>query len=170
MTNTAQQMVVMGKISGIYGVRGWLKVFSHTDPRENILSYSPWYLKDAEQWRPVDVIEGRRQGKNVLAHLKGYDDRDAAAALIETEIAINRDQLPQLPEGEYYWSDLLGMQVETVDGIELGCIDKLMQTGANDVIVVAGERQRLIPYIKNDVVVNVDLQARRMQVNWDPEF
>lgn len=170
MTNTAQQMVVMGKISGIYGVRGWLKVFSHTEPRENILSYSPWYLKDAEQWRSVDVIEGRRQGKNVLAHLKGCDDRDAAAALIETEIAINRDQLPQLPEGEYYWSDLLGMQVETLDGIKLGCIDKLMQTGANDVIVVAGERQRLIPYIKNDVVVNVDLQARRMQVNWDPEF
>ena len=166
----AQEMIVVGKISGLYGVRGWCKVFSHTEPRDNILKYSPWYLRKGNAWQAVELLEGRQQGKGILAHLKGCDDRDAAAALIGTEVAIKPEQRASLAEDEYYWSDLIGCQVETIDGVALGHIESMMETGANDVIVVAGERERLIPFVQGDVVVEVDIAARRVRVDWDPDF
>ena len=165
-----QDMIVIGKISGIYGVRGWCKVFSHTEPRDNILKYSPLYLRVGNEWQAVELLEGRQQGKGIVAHLKGCDDRDAAAALMGTEVAIKTEQRGSLEADEYYWSDLIGCQVETIDGIELGHIEKMMETGANDVIVVAGERERLIPFIQGDVVVEVDIAAKRVRVDWDPDF
>jgi 16S rRNA processing protein RimM len=166
----APQMIVVGKISGLYGVRGWCKVFSHTEPRDNILMYSPWYLRKGNEWQAVELQEGRQHGKGIIAHLQGCDDRDAAAALMGTEVAIKREQLASLAADEYYWSDLVGCQVETVDGVELGHIDRMMETGANDVIVVAGERERLIPFVQGDVVVEVDTAAKRVRVDWDPDF
>jgi 16S rRNA processing protein RimM len=170
MSESAQNMIVVGKISGLYGVRGWCKVFSHTEPRDNILMYSPWYLRKGNEWQAVELQEGRQHGKGIIAHLQGCDDRDAATALMGTEVAIKREQLASLAADEYYWSDLVGCQVETVDGVELGHIDRMMETGANDVIVVAGERERLIPFVQGDVVVEVDIAAKRVRVDWDPDF
>jgi 16S rRNA processing protein RimM len=170
MSESAQDMIVVGKISGLYGVRGWCKVFSHTEPRDNILMYSPWYLRKGNEWQAVEVVEGRQHGKGIIAHLQGCDDRDAAAALMGTEVAIKREQLGSLAEDEYYWSDLIGCRVETVDGVELGHIERMMETGANDVIVVAGERECLIPFVQGDVVVEVDIAAKRVRVDWDPDF
>jgi len=163
-------MIVVGKIAGLFGVRGWCKIFSHTSPRKNILQYSPWYLKRDGQWQAYKVEQGRPQGKGLVAQLEGIDDRDVAATLVGSEIAIKPAQLPQLQQGEYYWSDLIGLDVETVTGTPLGKVTSMMETGANDVIVVNGERERLIPFVQPDVVVDVDTEAGVMKVDWDAEF
>ncbi len=164
------EMVVMGRISGLYGVKGWVRVFSHTQPRDSVLGYSPWYLGIDGSWEPRAVISGRDQGKGLVARVEGCVDRDQAMALLGVEIAVRRDQLPELDEGDYYWSDLEGLRVVTTTGADLGVVDHLFETGANDVLVVVGERERLIPYLWQDVVVKVELANRLMVVDWDPEF
>lgn len=161
--------VVLGRVSGLFGVRGWVKVFSDTAPRENILGYPHWYLQRHGQWQAYDLLDGRRQGKAVVARLEGCDDRDQAAELIGADIAIRRDQLPPAKAGEYYWTDLQDLRVETLGGIDLGKVDHLFETGANDVLVVKGDRQRLIPFI-DGVIGEIDLDAGRIRVDWDPDF
>ncbi|HDN69444.1 MAG TPA: 16S rRNA processing protein RimM, partial [Gammaproteobacteria bacterium] len=101
---------------------------------------------------------------------KDCHDRDAAAALTGTDIGIYRSQLPPVDADEYYWSDLMGMQVITKDDQVLGVVDHLLETGANDVIVVKGEQEHLVPYIKGQVVKSVDLEARIIRVEWDPDY
>ncbi len=163
-------MLVVGRVVGLFGVHGWVKVLSHTDPREEIVRYHPWFLRRETQWQPIKVVDGHRHGKGVIARLAGVEDRDAARELVGVDIAIRRDQLPPLDPGEYYWADLEGLRVVTVDGVELGTVDHLLETGANDVLVVRNDRERLIPYIRGDVVVEVDREAGVMRVDWDPDF
>ncbi|MGD8378525.1 MAG: ribosome maturation factor RimM [Gammaproteobacteria bacterium] len=164
------ERVTLGRICGLFGVRGWVKVFSYTDPRENIVNYSPWLVRLGGEWRSFRVLEGRRQGKNVIARLEGIDDRDQAMPLLHAEVAIERAGLPELAAGEYYWADLQGLEVVTVGGLILGRVDQLLETGANDVLVVQGERERLIPWVRGEVVRKVDTAAGRIEVDWDPEF
>ncbi len=170
-------MILLGKVSGVFGVKGWVKVHSDTEPRENILTYSPWYLQRQGQWQEYRLLAGKRQGKTVIAQLEHVSDRDVAVELRDTRIAIRRSQLPSAEEGNYYWSDLVGLQVVTTTGIELGQIDALMETGANDVLVVhekadAGHKpvERLIPFIQDAVVKSIDLSSGEMIVDWDPDF
>lgn len=170
MPKAPSDLVTVGRICGLYGVRGWVRVFSHTDPREGIVRYSPWYLRLGGEWREVRLAEGRRQGKGVVARLEGCEDRDQAARLMGAEIAVRRDQLPPLPPGEYYWTDLEGLRVVTREGVELGVVARLMETGANDVLVVRGERERLVPYLPERVVLEVDLEGGVIRVDWDPDF
>jgi len=165
-----EAQVVAGRISGVYGIKGWVKVFSYTQPRENILSYSPWILRRGTDCQTLQVSEGRRQGAGVVAHLEGFHDRDAARSLTGVEIVINRSQLAATGEGEYYWVDLIGLQVLTTDGELLGTVDHLLATGANDVLVVQGERERLIPFIQGDVVTEVDLEQGLIRIDWDTGF
>lgn len=165
-----QQLVSVGKISGFFGVKGWVKVFSFTDPRDNILTYSPWILKKGTEEKTIAVKDGQLQGKTIVAQLDGINDRDQAASLMGWEVLIRHEQLPAPAEGEYYWSELVGLDVETVDGVYLGKIDSLLETGANDVIVVKGDRERAIPFLVDQVIVNIDLDAGKMIVDWDPEF
>ncbi len=165
-----QQHISVGKISGVFGIKGWVKVFSFTDPRENILTYSPWLLIKGDEIKSVTVVGGQLQGKTIVAQLNGINDRDQAASLMGWDIFITRDQLPKAAKGEYYWSQLIGLSVETVQGVQLGVIDSLLETGANDVIIVQGERERVIPFLQGQTVINVDLNAGRMIVDWDPEF
>lgn len=162
------ELVVLGRVSALYGVHGWVKVFSETDPINNILSYKPWFLKIGNDWRAYPVASARPHGRTLVAKFEGCDDRDAAAALIDATIAVRRDQLPQLPPGEYYWTDLTGLTVVTLEGVELGTVDRLFSTGANDVIVVRGERERLIPFTRDHV--EVDLEQGKLRVAWDPDF
>jgi 16S rRNA processing protein RimM len=164
------EWVILGRISGLYGVRGWVRVYSHTSPRDNILDYSPWYLQRAGRWEKVKLKEGRVQGKGVVVQLEGYTDRDRAAELLQCDIAIRYDQLPALRPDEYYWADLEGLRVQTTEGIELGVVDHLFETGANDVMVVKGDRERLIPFLQQDVIHKIDLEAGLVVVDWDPEF
>jgi len=162
--------VVIGRVSGLYGVRGWVKVHSYTAPRENILTYAPWYLCLEGRWRAMAPREGRLQAKAVVARLADCSDRNQAAALLGAEIAVRRDQLPEAGEDEYYWSDLEGLRVRTAQAVDLGVVDHLFETGANDVLVVHGDRERLIPYLWGRVVRSVDLREREMVVDWDPDF
>lgn len=161
--------VVLGRVSGLFGVQGWIKVFSDTSPRENILGYPRWYLKQDGEWQPHALLDGRRQGKGIVARLEGCSDRDRAAELIGADIAVRRDQLPDAGAGEYYWTDLQGLRVETLEGVDLGRVDHLFETGANDVMVVQGGRQRLIPFV-DGVIDRVDLGAGVIRVDWDEDF
>lgn len=170
VNESAMQKVILGRINGLFGVRGWVKVFSHTEPRENIIDYRDWYLDRHGDWKPFRVEQGRRHGKGVIAKLAGIDDRDQAAALIGSDIAVGRDQLPPLPSGEYYWADLEGLQVVTLEGVALGKVSHLFATGANDVMVVQGERERMLPFVLPDVIKQVDLEQGVIEVDWDPDF
>lgn len=165
-----QQHISVGKISGVFGIKGWVKVFSFTDPRENILTYSPWLLKKDDETKTVSIVDGQLQGKTIVAQLTGVNDRNQAESLMGWDIFITQDQLPKAAKDEYYWSDLIGLQVETVDGVQLGRVDSLLETGANDVIIVQGERERVIPFLQGQTIINVDLVAGRIIVDWDPEF
>jgi 16S rRNA processing protein RimM len=166
----ADDLVVLGKISGIYGVNGWVRVYSYTSPRDNILAYPQWLLKRRGGWEMHKLCSGKKHGKGIVVKIEGCDDRDQAAAMMDLEIAVYQDQLPKAEAGEYYWRDLEGLQVETVDGIVLGKIAELFVTGANDVIVIKGDRERLVPFVTDDVVKSVDLEANLMVVDWDPDF
>lgn len=180
MIDQVQEWVPLGKVSGLFGVKGWVKVFSDSQPRENILSYSPWYLKRDGQWQAFELISGKAHGKGVIAQLAGCTDRDAAAELIGSSIAIKREQLPETEADEYYWADLKGLKVINLDGIELGKIISLLETGANDVMVVLAEdgakdkkgkkRERLIPYVAKEIVHEVNLEQGFMTVDWDADF
>jgi len=165
-----QQHINVGRISGVFGIKGWVKVFSFTDARENILNYSPWLLKKDSETRVVNVIDGNLQGKAVVAQLDGVSDRDQAASLMGWDIFIRPDQLPKVAKNEYYWSDLVGLVVETNLGIQLGTVDGLLETGANDVVIVKGERERAIPFLQGKTIINIDLDAGKMIVDWDPDF
>ena len=171
-TDTGTRWIVLGQITGLYGIQGWVKVFSHTEPRASITEYNPLYLAttNTENWQAFQVATGRAQGKGVVIKFDGIDDRDAAANLLKQQIAIKREQLPSLTDDDFYWADLQNLRVVTVDGVELGVVDHLFDTGANDVVVVKGERERLIPFLRDTVINNIDLSAGVMTVDWDPEF
>lgn len=166
MARPPDRRVAVGRIAGVFGVGGWVKIYSYTRPRETILRYNPWQLCIDDVWRERRLVEGRRQGNGIVARIAGCEDRDAAAALVGAEIAIAAAQMPALPEREYYWADLEGLRVVNLAGRELGRVSHLFETGANDVLVVRGERERLIPFGK-DVIHEVDLDAGVLRVDWD---
>jgi len=165
-----QQQINVGKISGVFGVKGWVKVFSFTDNKENILNYSPWLLKKDSETRLIKVIDGKLQGKAVVAQLEAVNDRDQAASLMGWDVFITPDQLPKAAKDEYYWSDLIGLSVETSLGVQLGVIESLMETGANDVVIIKGDRERVIPFLQGQTIISIDLDNTRMIVDWDPDF
>ena len=167
---TATRRVVLGKVSGLFGVRGWVKLWSFTDPVENLLDYPELELGHAGQWRQLRLLEGRAHGEGLVGRFEGCDDRDAAAALVGLELAVARERLPAAAPGEYYWADLVGLEVITREGERLGRVGQMMATGANDVMVVEGERERLVPFLPGRFVDEVDLAGGRIVVDWDPEF
>lgn len=162
--------MTVGRISGLFGVRGWVKVFSHTEPRERVLEYQPWLVEQAGTVRELRVNDGRAHGKGVVALIDGFDTRDAAATLVGATIRISRAQFAPLDENEFYHADLEGLDVVTKSGHALGQVDHLFETGANAVMVVRGERERLVPFTPGVAVLEVDLVGRRITVDWDPEF
>lgn len=169
--------VVVGRVVGVYGVKGWVKVFSHTDPMDNILEYRPWFLETEQGWEQVALTDGRRQGKGLVARLADCEDRDQAQErFVGRQIAIQRDSLPEPGDNEFYWRDLIGLRVVLEDQRDLGVVKTLMETGANDVLVVRGDkdsldqRERLIPWIPDQVILGVDRQHGTLTVDWDPEF
>jgi 16S rRNA processing protein RimM len=161
--------VVLGRVVGVHGVKGWVKVESETRPREAIFAYSPWELGNARGWHSRKVLAGRPSGAGLTAQLEGIEDRDRARELIGATIAIPRDQLPPAGPGSYYWADLQGCAVINRRDIDLGTVSHLIETGANDVLVVHNGRERLIPYI-DSVVLEVDLEGRVIRVDWDEDF
>ena len=163
------ETICVGHIIGAQGVKGWVKVFSNTSPRENILNYSPWQIKTGDRIETAEV-SGRLQGKNVVVKLAGVEDREQAIELVGSRIFIMSEQLPNLDEGDYYWSDLIGLEVESLQAEPLGTIEMMMETGANDVMVLRGDRERLIPFVMDDVVKQIDLTNKRIVVDWKPDY
>jgi len=161
------QPVILGRISGLFGVKGWVKVYSYTEPREAVLNYDRWLLSGKDGWQDATVAEGQRHGKTVIVRIDGYDDRDQAAGLIGTEIGIPRDELPETEGDQYYWSELEGLSVVDRDGTALGKVSHLLETGANDVMVVKGDTERLIPFAMDKVVLGVDLTKGEIRVDWE---
>ena len=170
-TPVRERHVLLGRIVGLFGVDGWVKVESYTEPRQRIFSYRPWLLKSAEETVEVDGAHGRAQGKGIVATLPGVTDRDAASGLIGAEIWIPRAALPKPKRGEYYWTDLEELDVINSEGVAFGKVSHLFSTGANDVLVVRdGERERLIPFVLEQFVKEVDFESGRITVDWDPDF
>lgn len=167
MTDSEIQPVLLGRIEGLYGVKGWVKVFSYTKPREAILNYDHWLVLRNDQWRPLALLQGKRHGKSVIACLEGIEDRDAAAGLLGCDVGVARGDLPDIESGRYYWTDLEGMKVVDRGGDEIGKVAYVMETGANDVLVTVGERERLIPFVADKVILDVDLANGVITVDWD---
>jgi 16S rRNA processing protein RimM len=171
------ERIVMGKLGSTYGIRGWLKVFSYTDNAESIFDYSPWYLNQKGEWVEYKVESWKRHGQGYVCKLAGLDVREDAQLMTNFEIAIDPASLPELSEDEFYWRELFGMQVFTTKGYNLGEVTDLLETGSNDVLVIKanlkdafGQKERLIPYLEEQVIKKVDREARRIEVDWDPGF
>lgn len=181
--------LVLGGISGVFGVKGWVKVFSETDPLENILSYSPWYVEVNKQWKAFKLLDGKRHGKAVIAQLEGVNDRDKAEDLKRARIAIDPSQLAETEENEFYWRDLKTCSVVNQAGYEFGQVVDILETGANDVLVIHSKELKesnskskpndksrpkpvefLIPYIWDSVILKVDLDAALIEVDWEPDY
>ncbi|MEH6516417.1 MAG: ribosome maturation factor RimM [Halioglobus sp.] len=169
------QYLIAGKITGCFGIKGWVKIHSYTDPMENFLGFEGWMLKRRDGYEPITFQNGKRQGKGLVAQIKGVDDRNAAETFKGLEVAVEADLLPNLEQGDFYWRQLQGLQVWCLEQDKrelLGTVDYLIETGANDVLVVKAtedsldDRERLIPYLPGDVVSRVDLEQGVIEVNW----
>jgi 16S rRNA processing protein RimM len=167
---------IMGKVTSVYGVKGWVKVFSYTQPKGNLGKYSVWTLEKGGHKKQVKVLSCKVHGNGLIAQLEGCADREQAKALTDSMICVDKAELPELEEGEFYWHQLESLSVRTVDGLLLGKVHHLMETGSNDVLVVrkcSGSidgKERLIPYLPDQVVKSIDLGAGIIEVEWDPEF
>lgn len=164
-------MIVMGKIVAAQGIQGWVKVQAFTEYLDALLDYPSWFLaRTAQPWREMNVVEGKPHNKVLVARLEGVDDRTAAEKLRGMLVAIPRSRLPAAGEDEYYWSDLICMRVENLQGEVLGSVDHLLDMGANDILVVVNEGvEILIPFLAH-VVQQVDREARMIRVDWQADY
>lgn len=166
-----ERRILLGRIVGAFGVRGEIKLESWTEPRSAIFRYQPWILRSPNgQESPLEGARGRDSGKHLVARFPGIEDRDTVEAMHGTEIYVARSALPPPKPDEYYWVDLEGLDVKTTEGVALGQISHLFSTGANDVVVVRGDRERMIPFVLPEFVKSVDFEANLVVVDWDPEF
>lgn len=159
--------VVVGRVGGAFGVRGWTRIHSATDPPGNILDYRPWQIERDGRWAEIDVAASKMQGAQVLVRFDGCSDREAAISLRGCALATDRSRLPEPDEGEFYWADLIGLSVFDRRGVSLGEVERFLETGANDVmVVVGGKGRRLIPFLFGDVVRSVEIDSGRIIVEW----
>lgn len=163
--------VILGRIGAPFGLKGWVHVRPFTEDPDSLLDYSHWQLSHKSGWKTVEVLEAKPHGKGLVALLASCKTREDAAAITNADIAVDRELLPELPENNYYWADLIGLDVITEKGEILGQVDSLFETGANDVLVVKNaNREHLLPYVPEDYILEIDLKKRLMRVRWDPEF
>ncbi len=164
-----EKKLLVGKINGFFGIQGWVKVFSYTEPRVNILSYTPWSIDVDGELKKIEIKTGREQSKTIIANIKGIDTREESQKLIGKDIYIDKEQLPKLKKGEYYWHELIGFEVFNQDKEKLGLVDYFVETGSNNVLVVKGKKERWIPYIE-PYLVSVDSLNKVIFVDWDKDF
>ncbi len=165
--------ILLGKIAAPWGLKGWVKIWSWTDPIEQIFEYRQWFLVRGERQERVELAEGKRQGRGLVALLSGFEDRNHAEAAVGCEVWIDEENLPELDEGEYYWYQLEGLTVVSETGEVLGRVHHLLATGANDVLVIRGDGQDgelLIPYVEKEIVKKVSLREKRIVVAWEREY
>ena len=174
-----EDSLVIGRITTVHGIKGWVKIHPYTENPQDVFSYQPWWLKTRSGWKKVEVDASRDTAKGLQCHIKGLDDRDEARNICQLDIHADKAQLPSLDQDEFYWSQLLGLTVISHfqgNKVELGTVKRLLETGANDVLVVIGNnkgaidnQERLIPYI-DQVIRDIDIDAGTIDVEWDPAF
>jgi 16S rRNA processing protein RimM len=162
--------VTLGRVSGVFGVKGWLKVQSYTAPRDNIVNFGVWTLRMNGADRSFEIEEGQGHARNVVVKLRGIDDREIAREWMGAEIVVERERLPAARADEFYWTDLKGLEVRTTAGVALGRVEYLLATGEHDVLVLDGSPERLIPFVTGSVVKHVDLAAGLIVVDWSPDY
>lgn len=172
----SRELTILGKVTTAFGIKGWVKVFSYTDPMTNILDYPVWQLQVNGQWREFKVKNSQLQTKGLAVFLEGINDRDAALALAQSDIAVYTDELPELEDDEHYWFQLIGLNVKNTQGEWLGQVAELLDSGGgNQVLVVKGcegsldNQQRLIPYV-GAIVLEVNDEAGEILVDWQADF
>jgi len=170
MTEVTRKTVVVGKVGAAYGIKGWVKIISFTEPPESIFAYQPWQLMLGKHRKEITVIASKNNSNHFIAQLPNCNDPETAKQYTNVEIAVYRDQLPKLSSKEFYWTDLEGMTVLTQDNQPLGKVDHILATGANDVLVIEGEKRHLIPFLLDRVILEVNLETRTIRVDWDPDF
>ena len=172
-------LLTVARITGVFGIKGWIKVHSQTEPADNVFGYQPWYLKTKHGVKPIKVSQWRPHGKGFVAQLEHIDDRNQAEALCPVDVAVEKSLLPDLASGEFYWHQLEGLRViSQYDGqqYDFGLVKKILPTGANDVLLVVGDTQsidqkeRLVPYVPEQFVKSIDLGNGVITVAWDPDF
>jgi 16S rRNA processing protein RimM len=167
--SASDRVVVLGTIAGTFGVKGWVKIKSYTEPVENILDYEAWQLGRAGQWAPVIVEDARVTDKGVLAKLEGFETPEEARLKVGLEIGVWRSQMPPPEPGEYYLSDLEGIEAFSPEGERLGRVDHFRSTPGGTVVVVKGEQEHWIPFVK-DRIVKVELDANRVVLDWSADW
>jgi 16S rRNA processing protein RimM len=177
VSNPTDNLLVVGKVGAPYGVKGWVKITAYTDDVDNVFEYQPWMIVQNGKQQVVEIEQWRRHNKGVVAKLVGVDTRDDAEVLKNLDILIEEATLPALQQDDFYWRDLVGMQVVTDQGYHLGTVKELFETGANDVMLVKanhndafGKKERMIPYLVERVVLHVDSEKRTVTVDWEPSF
>ena len=174
MSDSDNNYLIIGRISSVFGIKGWIKLVSHSRPRENVFSYPHWYVKLKKgKWQKLKVVTGKPHGKTLVAKLARIETREEAEQWIGADIAISRDMLPRTDQDDYYWADLIGLNVRTESGEEIGTVIRLMETGSNDVLVVKNDdthEEHLIPWVMEQVIVDVDLSGGQILVDWDTDF
>lgn len=162
--------IIIGRFGAVFGLKGWIKVISFTNPPENVLNYQPWLVQQKHEWQVVEFAESKIQHKTIIVRLPDCHEPEQAKTYTNKNIAIEHGALPTLSANEYYWEDLKGLKVINKQNEELGIVDSVMATGANDVLVVMQDRtQRLIPFVK-PFILQVDLKERRIMVDWEKDF
>lgn len=167
--------VTLGRVAGVYGVKGWVRLHSFTRPIDNLLDYATWWIARGDGFE-VNLVEGKLHAGGLIACISGPDgqtitDRDIAASLIGAEIQVDRSQLPEPDQGEYYWFDLVGLAVRNLEGVALGTVAGVTSNGAQDVLMLRdGEVERLIPFVQGPIIHSVSLQDGLIVADWQPDF
>lgn len=166
-----EDIVIIGRIGAPFGVKGWVKVQSFTQPSDNIFNYHPWLIRANKQWQTISIAAKQIQHKQAVIQFENCHDREQAQRYTNCDIGISRTLLPTLPKDEFYWQDLVGLQVINQDNRNLGTVTQLMETGANDVLIVKSDSEEIaIPLLFDEVVIDVDLTNKILRVQWDPDF
>lgn len=168
--NHSEDWLVVGRFGRPHGIKGFITVHSFTEPRDNLLQYTDWHVHRGNQWQPLKILNLESNNKQIVALVDGYKDRDQVAALTNLEIGVSRDQLAPLKPGEYYWHDLVDMQVYNKSGQFFGKVVEIMPTGSNDVLVVQGEKRYLIPYLLDEFIKEINPEKGIITVDWDLDF
>lgn len=169
MSSNADRYISVGRVGAPHGLEGAVKIVSFTEHPEDIFDYDPWYINKNDQWLEITLEGDAVHGKYLVAQLAGCETREDAQQWTNCEIAVKRSQLPELPNGQNYWSDLEGLTVKTLNGLLLGTVTEVMDTGANPVLIIQGEQRHLIPYVLDRVVKEVCQASNTILVDWDPD-
>jgi len=167
---------LIARIGAAYGIKGWVKLISFSSPKANILNYQRFLTPQGSSLVELKIDQSKVQGKGIVVHIKGCDDRNLTREFTGKNLYIEKALLPELDVDEYYWHQLLGLRVKTLSGDDLGVVDHLLETGANDVLVVKADdlsvddEERLIPYLFKQVIDSIDLDQRLIKVNWEKDY